>query len=129
MFYTVILLTNIIAMHDFVIFPIVNILYEMFPDSTAGVNFIISGPALFTFVSSLMTPFMMKFMSKKRLLSIVCIIFTVSSVFEAAIVSLPYIHEEATCYSFFSFTRKLGQTVEAVLEKFPFCVLAMRIMF
>lgn len=90
LFYIAIFLTNIIVMHDYVILPIVNTLYELFPDSTAGVNFIVSGPALFALVSSLAVPYILNHISKKKLLGITCIVFTVSSISEAAVVALPY---------------------------------------
>lgn len=90
LFYIALLLTNVIVMHDYVVVPLANTLYELFPNSTAGVNFIISGPAIIMFIASLLVPYLLKFISKKKLLSIVCIVFTVASIFEAAIVSLPY---------------------------------------
>lgn len=90
LFYLAIIMTNVIVMHDYVIVPIVNTFYELFPDHVAGVNFIVSGPAIIMFLASLTVPYLLKFMSKKILLSIVCGVFTVSALLEAAVVSLPY---------------------------------------
>ncbi|MBE5996317.1 MAG: MFS transporter [Lachnospiraceae bacterium] len=91
LFCAALILTHVISMHDMVIYPIVNNLYEMFYENMAGVNFIISGPAIFMFFASLLAPYLMKFIDKKTLLVICCVIFAVFSIGGSAIVSVPYI--------------------------------------
>lgn len=90
LFYLGIFITNVVAMNDIIIVPIVNTLYQIFPNNLAGVNFIISGPAIIMFVASLLVPTILKFVNKKTLLSIACIVFTITSIGGAAITSLPY---------------------------------------
>ena len=91
LFCAALILTHVISMHDMVIYPIVNNLYEMFYDNMAGVNFISSGPAVFMFFASLLAPYLMKFIDKKTLLVICCVIFAVFSIGGSAIASVPYI--------------------------------------
>ena len=91
LFCAALILTHVISMHDMVIYPIVNNLYEMFYENMAGVNFIISGPAIFMFAASLLAPYLMKFIDKKSLLIICCVIFAVFSIGGSAVVSVPYI--------------------------------------
>lgn len=90
LFFIALALTNIIIMKDNVIYPISYIFYELFPEQTMGVNFMMSGPALFIVVSSLMVPWLMKYISKKALLVISCIAFTLTSAGGALILSLPW---------------------------------------
>ena len=91
LFCAALILTHVISMHDMVIYPIVNNLYEMFYENMAGVNFIISGPAIFMFVASLLAPYIMKFVDKKTLLIICCVIFAIFSIGGAAVETVPYI--------------------------------------
>lgn len=91
LFLLAIILTNIVIMHDYVVLPVANNLYEAFPESVAGVNFIISGPSVFLFIGSLLAPVLMGKCSKKLLLSISCSVFAVASIFGSGIVSLGYI--------------------------------------
>lgn len=90
LFLIAICLTSMVVMQDYVVTPIANALYELFPDSTAGVNFILSGPYIVSFFAALIAPNLLKFTSKKTLLSITCIVFTVCAIGEIAILSLPY---------------------------------------
>ena len=90
LFCAALILTHVISMHDMVIYPIVNNLYELFYENMAGVNFIISGPAIFMFVASLLAPYIMKVIDKKTLLIIACVIFAVFSIGGAAVTSVTY---------------------------------------
>jgi len=91
LFLLAIILTNIVIMHDYVVMPVANNLYEAFPDGVAGVNFILSGPAVFLFFGSLIAPMLFSKVHKKVLLVISCAVFAVASVFGASVVSLGYI--------------------------------------
>ena len=91
LFLLAICLTNIIVMHDCVIMPIANSFYGLFPENVGAVNFILSGPAIFMFLASLVAPYLLKFTSKKTLLSIACVVFAADSIFGSTVVSLPYI--------------------------------------
>lgn len=90
LFLIAICLTSIVVMQDYVVNPVINTLYELFPDSTAGVNFLLSAPYVIMFVASLLAPYLLKIASKKTVLSISCIIFTVCAIGEVAILSVPY---------------------------------------
>lgn len=91
LFWAALILTHVISMHDMVIYPIVYTFYELFPDKMGGVNFIVSGPAVFMFVASLLAPYLLKVFKKKHLLVLCCVIFVVFSLGGAAVVSVPYI--------------------------------------
>lgn len=90
LFMLAIVLTNVIVMNSYVIMPIVNALYEQFPGNIMGVNFIVSGPSIIMFAASLLVPYLLRFVKKRTLLCLSCIVFTVSSIGAAAIVSVPY---------------------------------------
>lgn len=90
LFLIAICLTSIVVMQDYVVTPVANALYELFPDSVGGVNFILSGPYIVSFFAALLAPNLLKFTSKKTLLSITCVVFTVCAIGEIAILSLPY---------------------------------------
>lgn len=91
MFLLVILLTNIIAMMNFVVFPIAHNFYEVFPNSEIGVNFIISGPYIFLFLGSLAAPIASAKVPKRTLLIISCIAFALTSIFGVSVLSMVYI--------------------------------------
>lgn len=90
LFLLAIILTNIVIMHDYVVMPVANNLYEVFPDGVAGVNFILSGPAIFLFFGSLIAPMLFGKIHKKVLLIISCSVFAAASIFGASVVSLGY---------------------------------------
>lgn len=90
LFFLAIILTNVVVMHDFVIYPITNTLYKIFPNQTAGVSVIVSGPAIVMVIVSLLVPYLLKQINKKHLLSIACIIFACASIGGSAISSVPY---------------------------------------
>lgn len=90
LFYAAIIMTNVVVMHDFVIVPITNTLYEIFPDSVGGVNFIVSGPAMVMVATSLLAPYLLCHISRKKLLSIACVIFALASTCGAAVAAVPY---------------------------------------
>ena len=91
LFLLAIMLTNIVIMHDMVVMPVANNLYEAFPDGVAGVNFILSGPAIFLFFGSLIAPMLFGKVHKKVLLAVTCGLFAVASIFGSSVVSLGYI--------------------------------------
>jgi len=90
LFYAALLLTNVIICTDYVIYPISYALYEAFPGSEAGINFIISGPAMIIIFASLLVPVILKFMSKKTLLVIGSAAFAITSIGGCLIESVPY---------------------------------------
>lgn len=87
-----IFLCGFIIMHDMALMPIYNELYKVFPDSTFGVNLIVSFTMAITMVGSLLAPFLLKKMSKKKLLIITTVLFALSSIFGAAVVNIVYMN-------------------------------------
>lgn len=90
LFYAAILLTNIAVMGELVLAPVIYQFYEEFYYNIAGVNFIVSGPTLIMVATSLLTPFLCKRMSKKNVLVIGGVLFSVGAVFGAWVPSIPY---------------------------------------
>lgn len=90
LFYLAMILTNIVVMQDMVIYPIISTLYGVFPTNTAGVNLIISAPAIIMVVTSMLVPYLLKYISRKHLLAFACLVFTFASIFGSAIVAIPY---------------------------------------
>ena len=90
LFIVTLFLLNIMIMHDFVIFPITDALYAAFPDSTAGVNFIISGPSIVLVIASFIVPLVLRKIDKKTLLIIGGILYAVTAVGGCLIESVAY---------------------------------------
>ena len=68
-------------MSDNVIFPLLNAIYNDFPDSSTFMqNFIVSGAGVFSIAFGLLSGLLMKKLGKKRLLVIGTIIFTVGGI-------------------------------------------------
>lgn len=84
-------LTTIASVGELVIMPITYNFYQFFPENTAAVNFIISGPMLIMIVMSLLVPYMIKLIGEKNTLLTGCVLFTVSGILGLQILSLPYI--------------------------------------
>lgn len=78
-------LTNLLVQADCVIFPITNSLYETYPESSALINYVLSGPQLFLLATSLLTPLMLTKVSKRVLIKIGAVIGTIGTVFGAAV--------------------------------------------
>ncbi len=76
-----IFLSNIAYMNDMIIVPAVAQFYEMFPDQTLLVNFIVSGPSLLMMAAMLLSAKLMQKFSKKDLILVGLVIFTLSGVF------------------------------------------------
>lgn len=91
LFIVAIMLTNIVVMADLAIYVIANDLYLAFPDSVNVVNFILSGPALILAGASLLTPVLLKFVSKKNLLVLMGLVFAVVSILGAAYDNVYYV--------------------------------------
>lgn len=89
LFCATIFLTAFVSQCDAAILPIAGVLYEVFPNSTFAVNFIISGPMLLMLISSLAVPYMYKFMSRKKALLVTCIVFFASCACATIAMSLP----------------------------------------
>ncbi|MGI6229412.1 MAG: MFS transporter [Tractidigestivibacter sp.] len=87
---TAIILTSFCYMHDMVIIPAVNSIYEQFADSPGLANFIVSGPAGVMIITELLTPRMLRHVGKKRLMTIAMVVFAFASIFGAAIVDPVY---------------------------------------
>ena len=90
LFIVTLFLLNTMIMHDFVIFPITDALYAAFPDSTAGVNFIISGPSIVLVIASFIVPLVLRKIDKKMLLIIGGILYAVTAVGGCLIESVAY---------------------------------------
>ncbi len=90
LFIVTLFLLNVMIMHDFVIFPITDALYEAFPDSTAGVNFIISGPSIVLVIASFIVPLILRKIDKKTLLIVGGILYAVTAVGGCLIESVAY---------------------------------------
>lgn len=90
LFLIAVMLSNVAVMADTVIYPITSNLYGAFPDSMGMVNYILSGPPLILVVVSLITPLILKKVSKKTMMIIAGILFTVGSVFGVTVESVLY---------------------------------------
>lgn len=91
LFYVTMMLTNIAVMGELVMAPIIYQFYEVFYYDIPGVNFIVSGPTLIMVIASLLTPMLCAKTSKKNVLLLGGILFTVGAVFGAAVESIPFI--------------------------------------
>lgn len=89
LFLLTLFLTNIAIMADMVLVPAFGGIYETFGESINLVNFIVSGPALICIVASLISGKMMQYINKKSLMIIGFALFTIGSIFGAAI-EMPY---------------------------------------
>lgn len=90
LFLIALFLTNVSVMADMVVVPCIADLYELFSNSTNLVNFVISGPALFIIVASLICGHLMKHFSKKSLLIVGFSLFALASIFGAVIENVIY---------------------------------------
>lgn len=84
------MLSNIAVMADMVLYPITNSLYEAFPESLSLVNYILSGPPLLIVVFSLVTPILLKKMSKRSVMILGSVLFTIGGVFGVSVESPLY---------------------------------------
>ena len=91
LFYITIILVNIVVLGENVIIPITYNLYEAFPDHTAGVNFIISGPSIILVVASILAGKLLRRFSTKSILLTGGFLFVFGTVFGLSIKTIPYI--------------------------------------
>lgn len=80
LFLIAVMLSNIAVMGDMVIYPITNSLYQTFPESGGVVNYILSGPPLLLLLMSLATPLLLRYTTKRKLLILGSLLFTIGSV-------------------------------------------------
>lgn len=79
------MLSNIAVMADCALYPISNSLYGAFPDAQGLVNYILSGPPLLIVVFSLVTPLLLKKMSKRSVMILGSVLFTIGGIFGVTI--------------------------------------------
>lgn len=90
LFIIAVLFTNVYVCADFVLMPIADAMYAAFPDDPIAVDFIYTGPYLFIFGMSFLVPVLLRFMSKKTLLTITGVLYALCSIFGVLFLSIPW---------------------------------------
>jgi MFS family permease len=79
-------------MADLAVLPGANAMFRSFPDAPAAVlDFILSGPRLFSIVSALLSPLFMKHFSKKRIIIVLYSVFALAGIFGGIVDDVYYI--------------------------------------
>lgn len=90
LFFITILLTNIVVMGEMVFSPIINNIYETYPNNAFMVNTLISSTSIMMVVTSLVAPSLMKRISKKYILLIGSLLVAICGTLGVAMDSLSY---------------------------------------
>lgn len=85
LFFITVMMTNVAIMADSPLYTISNDLYTAWPDSAAILNFALSGPPLIMVLAAFVAPFILKKFTKKQLLIVGSVLFTIGAVFSVAI--------------------------------------------
>lgn len=91
MFMFALSLSTVAIMANMVLVPAVASLYEVFGEHASIVNYIVSGPMLIMTFTTLLSPKLMQRFSSKTLIVAAFAVFTVASVFGAAVENIYYI--------------------------------------
>lgn len=84
LFSVAIVLTRFAQMGDFVLYPITNEIYKLFPDAAGLANYIVSGPPLLIVAVALLLPLLSGRVGKRTLLVVGAALFAVGGILGAA---------------------------------------------
>lgn len=90
LFSLAVILTRMYEMGDFVLYPITSELYKAFPEDTALVNYIISGPSLILLPMSLLTPYLARRFGKWKVIVAASVLMAVGGIFGVAFPTAPW---------------------------------------
>ncbi len=90
LFIITLFLSNVVMMHDYVLLPVINNIYEAFPNKQNIVNFIVSGPQLIGVITALLCGPLMKKISKKMILVWSYAVFSVAGILGVLIIDPTY---------------------------------------